>query len=124
MGHPALLLAALRWCGIGDLVRGGRRLALREVCWLRFYKTSHSAEERGMDDLRSWQEVGIEATLGCDGFQSVGAVEGIALRWNVAGIGDDAAQFLLVRAIADACGVDDIFFDQNTAYIIRTELQP
>ncbi len=55
--------------------------------------------------------------------QEISAVESVALRGDVAGIGDDAAQFGFVGAIADAGCVHHIFFNQDAAYIVGAELQ-
>lgn len=43
--------------------------------------------------------------------QDVGAVEGVALGGDEAGIGDDAAQFAFIGAIFYAGGEDYILFD-------------
>jgi len=40
-----------------------------------------------------------------------------------AGVGDDAAEFGFVSAVADAGGVYHVFFDQNAADIVGAELQ-
>src|ERR1039458_1595265 len=55
-------------------------------------------------------------------FQEVGAVEGVALRGYVSGIGDDVAEFRFICAVAHAGGVNHIFFDQNAAHIVGAEL--
>ena len=54
--------------------------------------------------------------------QDVGAVEGVALCRNVAGIEDDAAQFGLIGAVAHAGGVDHVFLDEDAADIVGAEL--
>ena len=56
-------------------------------------------------------------------FQGVGTVEGVALGGDEAGIGDHAAKFAFVGAIANAGGVHDIFFDQDAADVVGAELQ-
>src|SRR5579863_9065813 len=56
-------------------------------------------------------------------FQRVGPVQGVALGGDEAGVGDDAAEFGFVGAVADASGVHDIFFDQNAADVVGAELQ-
>jgi hypothetical protein len=56
-------------------------------------------------------------------FQGVRAIESIALGGDEAGVGDDAAKFAFVGAVANAGGIHNIFFDQNTADVVRTELQ-
>src|SRR5712692_5772475 len=57
-------------------------------------------------------------------FQSVGAIEGIALRGNEARVGDDAAEFDFIGAVFYACGEDYVFFDEDAADVVGTELQP
>ena len=56
-------------------------------------------------------------------FQRIRAVKRIALRWNETGIRYDSPQFALVRAIPHSGGENDVLFDQDTADIIRPELQ-
>ena len=56
-------------------------------------------------------------------FQDVGAVQRVALRGNIACVGDDAAKLGFIRAVADACRVHNIFFDQYAAHVIGAELQ-
>src|SRR5712691_2168202 len=58
-----------------------------------------------------------------DLFQCVGAVEGVALGGDVAGVGDDAAELGFVGAVAHAGGVNDVFFDEDAAHIVGAELQ-
>src|SRR5262249_50476861 len=55
--------------------------------------------------------------------QSVGAVQSVALGWDEAGAGDDAAEFAFVGAVTYAGSVDNVFFNQNAADIVGTELQ-
>ena len=55
--------------------------------------------------------------------QRVGVIQRVALGGDEAGVGDDAAEFAFVGAVADAGGVDDIFFDQDAADVVGAELQ-
>ncbi len=56
--------------------------------------------------------------------QKIGAVEGVALLGDEAGIADDAAQFLFAGAMMGARGGDHIFFDHDAAYVVAAEAQP
>ena len=56
-------------------------------------------------------------------FQDVGAVQRVALRGNIACVGDDAAKLGFVRAVAYASRVHNIFFNQYAAHVIGAELQ-
>ena len=56
-------------------------------------------------------------------FPNVGAIQSVALRGHVSGIGNDAAQLFFIGAVANARGVHHIFFDQNAAHIVGAELQ-
>src|SRR5580704_2166796 len=55
--------------------------------------------------------------------QRVGVVQRVALGGDESGVRDDAAEFAFVGAVAHAGGVDDIFFDQDAADVVGTELQ-
>jgi hypothetical protein len=54
--------------------------------------------------------------------QRVGIIERVALGGDETRVGDDAAQLAFVGAVADAGGVDDIFFDQDAAHVVGAEL--
>src|SRR5258705_5658652 len=56
-------------------------------------------------------------------FEVVGAVKGVALGGDEAGVRDDAAEFVFVGAIFHAGGEDYVFFDQDAADVIGAELQ-
>lgn len=60
---------------------------------------------------------------GVRGFQDVGAIEGVALGGEEAGVVDDAAELLFVGAPADTGSVDDVFFDEDAADVVGAELQ-
>ncbi len=55
--------------------------------------------------------------------QRIGAVQRVALGGDETGVGDDAAQFGFVGAVADAGGIHNIFFDQDAPDVIGAELQ-
>jgi hypothetical protein len=55
--------------------------------------------------------------------ERVGAIERVALGGDESGVGDDAAEFTFVGAVADAGGVHHVFFDQDTADVVGAELQ-
>src|ERR1041385_6906213 len=55
--------------------------------------------------------------------QRVGPVQGVALGGDETGVGDDAAELGFVGAVANAGGVHDVFFDQDTANIVGAKLQ-
>src|SRR5215470_2871448 len=61
--------------------------------------------------------------LSLHSLQRVRPVERVALGGDEAGIGDDTAELRFVGAVADAGGVDDIFFDEDAADVVGTELQ-
>src|SRR5258708_21676632 len=74
----------------------------------------------------SFESLAIDSGLGIELLQlleRVGAIERVALGGDEAGVGDDAAEFRFVGAVADAGGVHHVFFDQYTADVVGAELQ-
>ena len=67
----------------------------------------------------------LSARVSTDFFllQRIRPVQGIALGGDEAGVRDDAAKLGFVGAVADAGGINYVFFDQDAADIIRAELQ-
>jgi len=76
------------------------------------------ATAAGVQDANDLSSYGINLNLA-----PVVDVTKTLLGGDKAGIRDDAAEFAFVGAIADACGVDDVFFDQNAADVVGAELQ-
>src|SRR5207253_11002811 len=56
-------------------------------------------------------------------FQNVTSVKSVALRGNEAGVGDDAAEFAFIGAIFYPGGEDHVFFDEDAADVVGSELQ-
>src|ERR1700735_5262539 len=97
-----------------------RRPSFRERCapatsMVRLFPTNDwiCRKELKLSSNSSGRQKASAEPLGRDGLQRVGTVERVALRRDVAGVRDDATQFLFIGAVAYARRVHHILFDQD-----------
>src|SRR5689334_12994141 len=94
-------------------------------CFLPEFKKTKIATESQSNQRQSDAFVSSLASgsLRTSSFQGIGAVQGVALGGDETGVGDDAAEFGFVGAVADAGGVHHVFFDEDAANVVGAELQ-